>query len=117
MAEAVQDVRVPVAPRSNGSGIWTIAWRNLWRNRRRTWLTTGGIAFAVWLLVFAQSMQEGTFEIMIDNGARLALGHVQIQHPEFQNDPRLEFTVRGSNVLVDRDTVHAQRVADLFQRR
>jgi len=78
----------------------TIAWRNLWRNRRRTWLTSGGIAFAVWLLVFAMSMQDGTFEIMVDNGARLALGHAQIQHPGYQDDPRMEYTVTGSGALL-----------------
>ena len=77
-----------------------MAWRNLWRNRRRTWLTCGGIGFAVWLLVFALSMQNGTFEIMIDNGARLALGHMQIQHPEYRDDPRLEYTISGSDALV-----------------
>jgi ABC-type lipoprotein release transport system permease subunit len=86
----------------HGGGISRIAWRNLWRNRRRTWLTSGGIAFAVWLLVFGMSMQDGTFEIMVDNGARLALGHVQIQHPEYSDDPRLEFTIGNSQALRDR---------------
>ena len=82
-----------------GGSLTLIAWRNLWRNRRRTWLTSGGIAFAVWLLVFSMSMQDGTFEIMVDNGARLALGHVQIQHPSYQDDPRMEYTLTGSDAL------------------
>ena len=49
--------------------LFAIAWRNLRRNRRRTWLTAGGIAFAVWMLIFARSMQDGTFIVMIDNAA------------------------------------------------
>lgn len=89
----------PGAPRVGGAGIVRIAWRNLWRNRRRTWLTCGGIAFAVLLLVFAMSMQNGTFEIMVDNGARLGLGHVQIQHPAYQDDPRVEYTLTDSDAL------------------
>jgi putative ABC transport system permease protein len=84
---------------SGGAGIGRIAWRNLWRNPRRTWLTAGGIAFAVWLLVVARSMQDGTFEIMVDNGARLLLGHVQIQHPHYQDDPRVEYTLHDSGRL------------------
>ncbi len=88
------------SPHRTGAGIVRIAWRNLWRNRRRTWLTSGGIAFAVLLLVFAMSMQNGTFEIMVDNGARLGVGHVQIQHPAYQDDPRMEYTLTHSSELL-----------------
>lgn len=76
-----------------------IAWRNLWRNKRRTWLTVGGIAFAVWLLVFARSMQDGTFGSMVDNGARLMPGHVQVQHLEYHDAPQMEFTLRGGGIV------------------
>jgi len=82
--------------------VTAVAWRNLWRNRRRTWLTAGGIAFAVWMLVVALSMQDGTFEIMIDNGARLLLGHVEIQHPAYADDPRIEHTLTVDQALLDK---------------
>ena len=62
--------------RVSSASIVAIAWRNLWRNRRRTWLSAGGIGFAVWMLVLSLSMQDGSFEIMIDNGSRLLLGHL-----------------------------------------
>jgi len=77
-----------------------IAWRNLWRNRRRTWLTVAGIAFAVWLLVFARSMQDGTFGTMVDNGARLLPGHIQVQHPEYAQAPHMEYTLSGGDVML-----------------
>jgi ABC-type lipoprotein release transport system permease subunit len=101
---AEETLTLPAGETRGGAGAHTlsIAWRNLWRNRRRTWLTSGGIAFAVWLLVFALSMQDGSFEIMVDNGARLALGHVQIQHPRYQDDPRVEYTLTGTGDLVAR---------------
>ncbi|MEM8767930.1 MAG: FtsX-like permease family protein [Pseudomonadota bacterium] len=94
------DLTAPAAGTNRSASVLLIAWRNLWRNRRRTWLTAGGIAFAVWLLIFSMSMQDGSFEMMIDNGARLALGHVQIQHPDYQDDPRMEYTVPGSRALI-----------------
>ncbi|MGE0622183.1 MAG: ABC transporter permease [Pseudomonadales bacterium] len=93
-----QETTRPRGP--GGAGIVRIAWRNLWRNRRRTWLTSGGVAFAVLLLVFAMSMQSGTFEIMVDNGARLGLGHVQIQHPAYLDDPRMEYTLADGDALL-----------------
>lgn len=76
-----------------------IAWRNLWRNQRRTWLTVAGIAFAVWLLVFARSMQDGTFGTMVDNGARLLPGHVQVQHLNYADAPHMEYTLKGARIL------------------
>jgi len=76
-----------------------IAWRNLWRNRRRTYLTAGGIAFAVALLAFALSMQLGTYATMIDNATSLLSGHLQIQRAGYREDPRLETTIEGSSDL------------------
>ena len=96
---------VPQAATSTGGTesvfptIVALAWRNLWRNRRRTWLTIGGIAFAVWFLVFARSMQSGTFDVMIDNGARMLVGHVQVQHPRYEEDPRVDYTIEVDEIL------------------
>jgi putative ABC transport system permease protein len=82
--------------------VWRIAWRNLWRSKRRTWLTSGGIAFAIWMLVFSISAQNGTFSLMIDNGARLFSGHIQLQHPDYLDDPRLEHSLRNVGALMRR---------------
>lgn len=79
-----------------------LAWRNLWRNRRRTWLTAGGIGFAVWLLVLGLSMQDGSFDVWIDNVARLLTGHVQVQHPRFHDDPALEHRLQNVDARVAR---------------
>jgi putative ABC transport system permease protein len=84
-------------PRSVITGI---AWRNLWRNPRRTWLTAGGIAFAVWLLIVAASLQAGSFGTMVDNAARLGSGHLQLQHPAFLDDPRLEYLLPDGAALL-----------------
>ncbi|MDP6374907.1 MAG: FtsX-like permease family protein [Pseudomonadales bacterium] len=96
-----------------------IAWRNLWRNRRRTWLTAVGIAFAIWMLVFARSAQDGTFVTMVDNAARMFTGHVQYQHPEYMDNPRLEFTIHGAEdlrlrLLAHPDVAHAVVRAQSF---
>jgi len=78
-----------------------IAWRNLWRNGRRTWLGATGIAFALLILVVGQSSQQGTFSAAIDNGARLLTGHLQIQHPLYQDDPRLEHLLTDVSSIRD----------------
>jgi ABC-type lipoprotein release transport system permease subunit len=44
-----------------------LAWRNLWRNKRRTLITVASIFFGVLLSTFMTSMHEGTYSRMIDN--------------------------------------------------
>ena len=73
-----------------------ISWRNVWRNRRRTLLTAGGIIFAVWLLVFSRSFQGGAFAQIADISARAMLGHAQIQHPLYEEEPQMEHTIKES---------------------
>ncbi len=70
-----------------------IAWRNLWRNRKRTLLSAGAIAFSVALLTFAMSMQAGTYATMVDNATRLLDGHIQLQRRGYLDDPRIESAI------------------------
>lgn len=76
-----------------------IGWRNLARNRRRTWLTAGGIAFAVLLVVFSMAMQLGQYDIMMENATSLLTGHIQIQTGDYVDRARLEDTIQGAAAL------------------
>ena len=76
-----------------------LAWRNLWRNRLRTWITAGSIAFAVLLIVVAYSLQSGAMAAMADNATRLLTGHVQIQNPQYDDDPSLRHLIRDASTL------------------
>ena len=61
-----------------------MAWRNIWRNTRRTILTIGAIAFASLLLVFMLSFQFGSYETMINTSVKIQTGHLQIQAQDYQ---------------------------------
>ena len=62
-----------------------LAWRNVWRHPRRTWLTVAAICFACLLLVFMLSFQLGSYDTMIDTAVRIQTGHFQIQAAGFQD--------------------------------
>ena len=70
-----------------------VAWRNLWRNRRRTWLMSSAIAFASFLVTVAASFQGGIYDDMIDLSSRFYTGHAQLQHPDYQDTPRVKYTI------------------------
>lgn len=61
-----------------------IAWRNLWRNPRRSLLTIAAIAFASVLLVFMLSWQFGSYDTMINASVRIQTGHLQVQAPGYE---------------------------------
>ena len=70
-----------------------LAWRNLWRQPRRTWLTAGAMVFCNILLVFLISVQLGTYRMMIDNTLSVLTGHLQVQGEGYRDDQRIRQVV------------------------
>ncbi|MCF8029105.1 MAG: ABC transporter permease [Desulfobacteraceae bacterium] len=60
-----------------------MAWRNVWRNPRRTWLTICAIGFACIILIFMLSFQFGSYGTMINSAIRINTGHLQIQAEDY----------------------------------
>ena len=67
--------------------IATLSWRNLWRNPRRTAIMLGAISVGVWAMIFMTALMRGMVDDMLNQGIRNLPGHIQIQHPEFLDDP------------------------------
>lgn len=67
-----------------------LAWRNLWRNRKRTAITSASILFAVFFALLMRSMQLGTYDNMIKNAIEAYMGFIQIQHVDYEDDPGLD---------------------------
>ncbi len=82
-----------------GSSLAKMAWRNLWRNRRRTTITLSAIVFGIFLSVVMMAMQDRNWADMIRLAARLGAGHVTYQHPEYLDSPTLSRPVQGTDEL------------------
>jgi len=63
-----------------------MAWRNLWRNRRRTLITVASIFFGVLLSTIMASLQEGTYGNMIDMMVKLSSGYLQVQTTGYREE-------------------------------
>ena len=70
-----------------------MAWRNIWRNPRRTMLTICAIAFASLLLVFMLSFQFGSYETMINTSVKIQTGHLQVQAEAYQEKKNIRLVV------------------------
>jgi ABC-type lipoprotein release transport system permease subunit len=67
-----------------------MAWRNLWRNKRRTFITLASVAFAVLVAVVMRGFQLGSYDLMIDGTLKSTTGHIQIMHPEYWDDASID---------------------------
>lgn len=76
-----------------------MAWRNLWRNGRRTLLTLASIALGGFIAVMFTAMQDRSFSDFIDTAARMSAGHVAVQHREYLDRPTLTRVISNSEQL------------------
>ncbi len=79
----------------------TLAWRNLWRNKRRTIITMASVYFAVILVLFTRSMQLGTYEHIINNTLRMYTGYIQIQGEGYWEHRSLENSMAIADSIID----------------
>lgn len=67
--------------------IFTLAWRNLWRNYRRTLIMLVAIVIGVWAMILFSSLMAGMVDEMVRGGLRALPGEVQVHHPDYRDDP------------------------------
>jgi ABC-type lipoprotein release transport system permease subunit len=76
-----------------------LAWRNIWRNKRRSALTLAAIGFAIAVTIITRAMQYGTYERMILDAVGLFSGHLQIQDPGFRGQESLAYSFTWEDSL------------------
>ena len=80
--------------------ILLLAWRNVWRNRRRTVLTLLTIMIGAAMIVFLNAMARGGHDQMIEDAAALNAGHIQIHEKGFQDNQTIDYAFIPSDDLI-----------------
>jgi len=70
-----------------------IAWRNIWRNPRRTGVILIAVIIGVWSMIFMGALMRGILAGMIHNGINTLTGHIQIHQTSYPNDPSIEHRI------------------------
>jgi len=83
---------------------YQLAWRNLWRNRRRTLITAASVFFAVFFALVMRSFQLGAYERMFRNVIESYTGYLQLQGSDYFDEAILD---NGFEI----DTVFLEKLA------
>ena len=70
--------------------LFKLAWRNIWRNKRRTFITAASIMFAVFFAAFMQSIQKGAWDHMLSNVVNYYYGYAQIHQNGYWEEQSLD---------------------------
>jgi len=68
----------------------TLAWRNLWRNKKRTFIAAASVFFAVILALIMRSMQTGYYDYSIDASVRMYTGYIQVHGKDYWEKKSLD---------------------------
>lgn len=90
---------------------WRIGWRNLGRNRRRTLITTLGLALGYLSVVLMSGLSRGLVSEMIDNGTGMVTGQLQVFAEDYLPDRGIYETI-GGREGVDVEALVAEVAAD-----
>ncbi|MFH1964327.1 MAG: ABC transporter permease, partial [Acidobacteriota bacterium] len=75
-----------------------LAWRNLWRNKRRTILTVTSVSLGLALLLISLGIGDGSHKQMVESAVRLGSGHVLIQAEGYQESNEFKLTLSGEDL-------------------
>lgn len=92
-----------------------LAWRNLWRHKRRTLITASSIAFGVLLSVTFTGAGDYFYTRMIDAGASMGMGHITIEARDYNRAPSPQKRVAHADLLRQK-TLNTPGISDVAVR-
>jgi ABC-type lipoprotein release transport system permease subunit len=86
----------------------SLAWRNIWRNKKRTLIVAASVFFSVFLAIMMRSSQLGSYSYMIYSSAKLFTGFLQVQGKGYWDNRSL-----NKSIIIDKQTL--RKIASLTQ--
>jgi len=111
VAKAISRHQLPKTTSLPLSTFIMLAWRNLWRHRRRTIITLLSIALGFGLAVFSIGLQDSGHNNMVRNAINMGDGHITLQHKDFLASPaNYRFIDDGKKTLNKLSNTHINGV-------
>ena len=82
--------------------LFIMAWRNIWRNKRRTLITAASVLFAIFFALMMRSMQIGTFTNYTNNIVQAYTGYIQVHKKGYWHDKDINNCLNLSDTLLSK---------------
>ncbi|NQW26521.1 MAG: ABC transporter permease [Flammeovirgaceae bacterium] len=79
----------------------SLAWKNIWRSKGRSFVVIGAIVIGVWSLIFMFGFYNSFIEALSRNSLYHDFSHIQVHHKGYLTEPGLAFLLNRSEELVD----------------
>ena len=81
--------------------IWTIAWKNIWRNRSRSSIVICAIILGTLAGVFVSGLMKGWVDQRIRSAIFTEISHLKIQNPEYLKNEEIKYSIPNINSICD----------------
>jgi len=78
----------------------SMAWRNVWRNSRRSMVTIAAMAFALWVMINYMGLVDGMIVGMEHDAVDLEVGDLQVVAQGYRDDPALDLVITDEGALL-----------------
>ena len=79
--------------------ILQLAWKNMWRNRNRTFITMASVFFAVILTIFTSTLKTGIFDNLVKNMVSFYSGYIQVHKNGYWEEQLLDNSFEQTNII------------------
>lgn len=73
--------------------IWSIAWKNVWRNRKRSMVVIGAVTLGTIAGVFTAGMMKGWVKQRIESIVYTEISHLKIHQPDYLLNNEINYTI------------------------
>ncbi len=77
-----------------------IAWKNVWRNKRRSAIMIAASALGLWGGIFAVGLFTGLYDTMVNSSIDRYLAHLQLHVPGFREEGSITMTIPDADSVV-----------------
>lgn len=80
----------------------SLAWKNIWRNKKRSLIIIAAITFGLWGGIFSSAISIGMLESMVETAISRDLTHIQIHKPDYENDQDIRNFIPDGFALLEK---------------